>query len=101
MGFRQPPARQRARLRCAAMLSADLSAGARENARNAWLLSVCQGLFTAALAIDLTLTGLTGYQLAPNKSLATLPFAMITVSGMVVTFFASLLMARIGRRLGF
>ncbi len=69
--------------------------------RNAWVLTLCQGLFTCAISIDLTLTGLTGYQLAPDKSLATLPFAMITVAGAVVTLFASLLMARIGRRLGF
>lgn len=68
---------------------------------NAGVLSVCQGLFTAALSIDLTLTGLTGYALAPDKSLATLPFAMITVAGAVVTLFAALLMQRIGRRRGF
>jgi MFS family permease len=69
--------------------------------RNAFVLALSQGLFTCAISIDLTLTGLTGYQLAPDKALATLPFAMITVAGAVVTLFASLLMARIGRRLGF
>jgi MFS family permease len=69
--------------------------------RNALVLSVCQGLFTCAISIDLTLTGLTGYQLAPDKLLATLPFAMITVAGAVTTLFASFLMGRIGRRLGF
>lgn len=69
--------------------------------RNAGVLALCQGLFTCAIAIDLTLTGLTGYQLAPEKALATLPFAMITVAGAVTTLFASLLMARIGRRFGF
>ncbi len=69
--------------------------------RSARVLALCQGLFTCAIAIDLTLTGLTGYQLAPNKLLATLPFAMITVAGAVATLFASFLMARIGRRLGF
>ncbi|MBL6453715.1 MFS transporter [Belnapia sp. T6] len=68
---------------------------------NAVVLAVAQGLFTAALSIDLTLTGLTGYQLAPDKSLATLPFALITVAGAVATLFASLLMQRIGRRWGF
>lgn len=73
----------------------------RRGARNALVLAVCQGLFTAALSIDLTLTGLTGYQLAPDKSLATLPFAMITVAGAIVTLVASLLMQRIGRRRGF
>ena len=68
---------------------------------NALVLAAAQGLFTAAVSIDLTLTGLTGYQLAPDKSLATLPFAMITVAGAVVTLFASLTMQRIGRRWGF
>ncbi|WP_448203547.1 MFS transporter [Azospirillum sp. sgz302134] len=69
--------------------------------RDAWILALCQGLFTAAISIDLTLTGLTGYQLAPDKMLATLPFALITVSGAVITLAASFLMQRLGRRLGF
>lgn len=57
---------------------------------NALVLAVAQGLFTAAVSIDLTLTGLTGYQLAPDKSLATLPFALITVAGAVATLFPAL-----------
>jgi MFS family permease len=69
--------------------------------RNAFALAVCQGLFTCAISIDLTLTGLTGYQLAPNKALATLPFALITVAGAAVTLFASFLLQRLGRRFGF
>lgn len=69
--------------------------------RNARLLAVCQGLFIAAISIDLTLTALTGHMLAPNKALSTLPFALITVAGAAVTWFASLLMQRIGRRNGF
>jgi MFS family permease len=68
---------------------------------NAIALSVAQGLYTAAVAIDLTLTGLTGYQLAPDKSLATLPFALITIASAIATLFASLLMQKIGRRWGF
>lgn len=83
-------------------VAASAEAGARIARRaNVWVLSVAQGLFTAAIAIDLTLTGLTGYQLAPDKSLATLPFALITVAGAVVTLLASYLMQRIGRRWGF
>ena len=66
--------------------------------RNARVLAICQGLFVAAISIDLTLTALTGHMLAPNKALSTLPFALITVAGAVVTWFASLLMQRIGRR---
>ncbi|OZI34613.1 MFS transporter [Bordetella genomosp. 10] len=69
--------------------------------RNTTVLAIAQGLFTASIAVDLTLTGLTGYQLAPDKSLATLPFALITVAAAVVTLFASLLMQRLGRRRGF
>ncbi|SAI71559.1 putative transporter [Bordetella ansorpii] len=69
--------------------------------RNAWVLAICQGLFTAAISIDLTLTALTGHMLAPDKALATLPFALITVAGAVVTWFAAQLMQRIGRRAGF
>ncbi|WP_460124572.1 MFS transporter [Pseudomonas sp. S2_C03] len=68
---------------------------------NVVVLAIAQGLFTAAIAIDLTLTGLTGYQLAPDKSLATLPFALITVAGAITTYFASSLMQKIGRRRGF
>ena len=69
--------------------------------RNARILAVCQGLFIAAISIDLTLTALTGHMLAPDKALSTLPFALITVAGALVTWFASLLMQRIGRRNGF
>lgn len=69
--------------------------------RNARVLAVCQGLFIAAISIDLTLTALTGHMLAPDKALATLPFALITVAGAVVTWFAAQLMQRIGRRAGF
>lgn len=68
---------------------------------NTAVLSVAQGLFTAALAIDLTLTGLTGYELAPDKSLATLPFATITVAGALTTLWASRLIERLGRRRAF
>jgi MFS family permease len=69
--------------------------------RNAGVLAVCQGLYTCAISIDLTLTGLTGYQLAPDKALATLPFALITVAGALTTWFASFLLQRWGRRAGF
>jgi MFS family permease len=80
-----------------------LSAASPEQSqrRSAWLLAACQALYTSSVSIDLTLTGIVGYMLAPNKALATLPFALITVFAAITTIFASLLMARIGRRLGF
>ncbi|MCD0506296.1 MFS transporter, partial [Bordetella petrii] len=69
--------------------------------RNARILALCQALYIAAISIDLTLTALTGHMLAPTPALATLPFALITVAGAAVTWFASLLMQRVGRRAGF
>ncbi|QFY62121.1 MFS transporter [Rhizobium grahamii] len=69
--------------------------------RNARVLAFCQALFICAISVDLTLTGITGYQLAPDKILATLPFALITVGAAVVTVFAAFVMERLGRRLGF
>ncbi|XCY73739.1 MFS transporter [Pseudomonas sp. CBR-F] len=82
--------------------SEDIPAPEKSSSRsNVAVLAIAQGLFTAAIAIDLTLTGLTGYQLAPDKSLATLPFALITVAGAIATYFASTLMQTIGRRRGF
>ena len=69
--------------------------------RNARVLALCQSLFVCAVSIDLTLTGITGFQLAPDKALATLPFALITVGSAIVTVFAAFLMARLGRRIGF
>src|SRR5271168_3585260 len=78
-----------------------LAAETRAGRRNILLLSVCQALSTAAASIDMTLTALTGYQLAPSKLLGTLPFALITVAAAFVIFSASMLMKRIGRKLGF
>lgn len=78
-----------------------MSTMAVQGRRNARVLAMCQALYTCAISIDLTLTGLTGYQLAPDKALATLPFALITVAGAVTTWFASFLLQRWGRRAGF
>lgn len=65
------------------------------------VLTLCQGLFILSMSIDLTLTGLVGYQLAGDKRLATLPFALITVTTALTTIFAAVLMRRIGRRRSF
>jgi predicted MFS family arabinose efflux permease len=73
----------------------------RLGTRNAALLAVCQGLYVCGISVDLTLTGITGYQLAPDKALATLPFALIAVGAAIVTVAAAFILGRIGRRLGF
>jgi MFS family permease len=49
----------------------------------------------------IALNGLAGYALASNKALATLPVTGWVVGAAVTTFFASLLMKRIGRKGGF
>lgn len=69
--------------------------------QNTIVLAAGQALFTAAVSVDLTLTGLTGYQLAPDKALATLPFALISAAGAIVTLLASYLIERLGRRMAF
>lgn len=69
--------------------------------RYAAVLATCQALYTAALSVDLTLTGLVGFVLAADKGYATLPFSLITVASAITTIFASMLIQRIGQRFGF
>src|SRR3569623_559688 len=69
--------------------------------RNALVLALAQGLYVCGISVDLTLTGITGYQLAPDRALATLPFALITVGSAIITLFAAYILGRIGRRIGF
>ena len=73
----------------------------KSHKQNMYVLSICQCLYTAAISVDMTLTGVVGYKLATLKSLATLPFALIIVSGAITTFFAAQILVRVGRRNGF
>lgn len=65
------------------------------------ILAICQLLWVSAGAVILTLSGLVGHHLASNKSLATLPFALMCVVDAAFSVPASSLMLRIGRRRGF
>jgi MFS family permease len=69
--------------------------------KNVALLSALQALMLINNATALTLGPLVGYELADDKSLATLPITGWVVGGTLTTFSASLLMKRIGRRAGF
>jgi MFS family permease len=69
--------------------------------RNIVVLSICQALLLAVNSTVITLNGLAGFQLATNKSLATLPVTCWVLGGAVATFPASFLMKRIGRQRGF
>ena len=65
------------------------------------MLAVCQALMMTSQALVVTTSALVGFALAPVQSLATLPYALQFIAVMTVTYFASLLMGRIGRKRGF
>lgn len=69
--------------------------------KNVGLLSACQALLMTNNSIMIAATGLAGYALAANKSLATLPVSGYVVGGALTTMASSLLMKKIGRRNGF
>jgi MFS family permease len=69
--------------------------------RNVAVLATCQALLFTNNATLIALNGLVGFALAADKRLATLPVTGWVVGGALTTFFASLLMKRIGRRAGF
>ena len=69
--------------------------------RTIGLLAVCQALMMTSQTMVVTTSALVGFALAPAQSLATLPYALQFIAVMTVTYFASLLMGRIGRKRGF
>jgi len=64
-------------------------------------LVLCQALAMTSITMLFTVAALIGAELATDKSLATLPVALLQVAVMLTTIPASLLMQRIGRRAGF
>lgn len=69
--------------------------------KNVALLSVCQGLLLTNNSVLITVNGLAGYMLAPDKGLATLPVTGYFLGSALTTMPMSLLMKRWGRRAGF
>lgn len=65
------------------------------------LLILCQALAMTSMTVLFMVAALIGNDLAMDKSLATLPLTLLQVAVMVTTIPASLLMRRIGRKLGF
>jgi MFS family permease len=65
------------------------------------VLSGCQATLQTTGVTMIAVTGLAGYALAADKSLATLPLTCYVVGSAVTTVPASFLMDRIGRRGGF
>ena len=69
--------------------------------RNVALLAAAQALVLSSSVLAMTLGALVGGQLAPDKSLATLPIAAIVVGTALTTIPAAAFMRRVGRRVGF
>lgn len=69
--------------------------------RNTFVLSVAQALYMTGAAIQITVSGLAGYMLADDKSLATFPVTAYVLGTLIATVPASMFMRRVGRRRGF
>jgi len=69
--------------------------------RNVLLLFGTQSLFQTASVMVATIAGLIGMKLAPDKSLATFPIAMMMVAAAAMMIPASMFMQRFGRKAGF
>ncbi|MEQ8397210.1 MFS transporter [Thalassobaculum sp.] len=69
--------------------------------RNVVLLAICQALAMTGMTMNMTVTALTGHDLAPDPAWATLPLSLQFLATMLTTMPASLYMRRVGRRFGF
>lgn len=69
--------------------------------RNVLILSVCQALMMSGSSLIVAVSALVGLTLSAEKVWATLPIACMYCGTLAVTFPASVLMKRIGRRAGF
>jgi MFS family permease len=65
------------------------------------ILSTCQGMMMTANSLLGATSALVGFALATDKSLSTVPLALVFLAAMLTTIPASLLMKKIGRRNGF
>lgn len=65
---------------------------------NVWLLTIAQALVGSVGSMVIFIGGFLGMELAPEKSLATLPIACIVVGTALSTIPVSLMMKKIGRR---
>ena len=69
--------------------------------RNVLILAATQALFQTVSVMVITLSGVVGWMLATDKSLATLPIAMMMVAAAVTMIPAALFMQHFGRKSGF
>lgn len=69
--------------------------------RNVLVLATSQALMLSAIVLAVAIGAILGDQFAPNKSLATLPIAMLVVGTAITSIPASAIMRWRGRRAGF
>lgn len=69
--------------------------------RNVLLLAFSQALMLSAVVMSMALGAILGSVLAPDKSYATLPIAVMVIGTAIASLPASILMRRFGRRTGF
>ena len=68
---------------------------------NVTVLALCQALMMSAMSLITATSALVGYELASDKSYATLPFAAVLTATMMTSIPAARLMQRIGRKASF
>ena len=68
---------------------------------NVALLATSQALMLSAVVMSMALGAILGNTLAPDKSLATLPIALMVIGTAIASIPAAMLMRRYGRRFGF
>lgn len=69
--------------------------------RNVILLAVCQALMMSGNSLLITATALVGLQIAPQPQWATIPFALMFAGVIITTYPASMMMQKVGRKVGF
>lgn len=65
---------------------------------NVIILSIAQALFLTSIILMMTLSGMVGLKLSTNKSLATLPVAMIAVGTALMLIPPSMIIKKVGQR---
>tara|TARA_R110002074_G_scaffold349634_1_gene520331 strand:+ start:116669 stop:117862 length:1194 start_codon:yes stop_codon:yes gene_type:complete len=68
---------------------------------NTPLFAIAQGLMVSSISLIVTCSALVGFELASDKSLATLPLAVMFIATMAGTIPASYLLEKLGRKKGF
>jgi MFS family permease len=69
--------------------------------RNVSVLFLCQTLFNSGRSLMFITSPLIGFAIAPSKAIATLPVALMVIGTVIASIPVSLLLRRVGWRMGF